>query len=302
MATIIILIVILIFALVMIPFMRQIAKDKIELERNPIDKKFSVLVGIINQELMGGKGEVVLFDDDKRLMNLFSEDSRNMLIQFFYSTGNLTIILNYKYFHNELVYKQQYNNLRNISLFQQKSIANDFLDKCIQKISEHKQKVGFGDLQTVDNTASLNEESDPTGILAAPFMALSLSQRMSVVNLMYLIASAAHISEKQFLMLSPVSQQLLITNLHWEDCKKQYLSSGREQLINDLSTIPVSTMAMIIMSAFQINHELLQTDLTDDDYSNLNDTFFQTFEDLGYPEERLKNIMQKLLLLQQKFG
>lgn len=95
--TLIFLLIIFILALIFVPFTRQLIKDKEELSRNPINKKFEILVGVINDTMFNGKGEITLFEDNPRLMNLISENRSNMLIQFYYSTGNLTIILNYKY-------------------------------------------------------------------------------------------------------------------------------------------------------------------------------------------------------------
>ena len=100
--TLIFLLVIFVLALIFVPFTRQLVKDKEELSRNPINKKFEILVGVINDIMLNGKGEVTLFDDDPRLMNLMSDDKSNMLIQFYYSTGNLTLILNYKFLQKEL--------------------------------------------------------------------------------------------------------------------------------------------------------------------------------------------------------
>ena len=79
MVTIIILIIVLILALVIVPFTRQIVKDKEELAKTPINEKFQILVAKINDGLLDGKGEITLFDDDPRLMNLMSEDMRNMI-------------------------------------------------------------------------------------------------------------------------------------------------------------------------------------------------------------------------------
>ena len=101
--TLIFILVVFLLALIFVPFTRQLVKDKEELSRNPINKKFEILVGVINDTMLEGKGEITLFNDDPRLMNLMSEDKRNMLIQFYYSTGNLTITLNYKYLQKELV-------------------------------------------------------------------------------------------------------------------------------------------------------------------------------------------------------
>ena len=88
MVTIILLIILFLAALLFVPFARQLAKDKMELAANPINEKFGILVGIINDALLAGGGEVTLFDDNPKLMNLFSKDQANILIQFFYGTGS----------------------------------------------------------------------------------------------------------------------------------------------------------------------------------------------------------------------
>ena len=62
--TLIFLLVIFILALLFLPFMRQIAKDKIELSQTTLPKKFEILFAAINAGLMEGKGELTTFDDD----------------------------------------------------------------------------------------------------------------------------------------------------------------------------------------------------------------------------------------------
>lgn len=84
MVTIILLIILLLAALLFVPFARQLEKGKMELAANPINEKFGILVGIINDALLAGRGEITLFDDNPKLMNLFSKDQANILIQFFY--------------------------------------------------------------------------------------------------------------------------------------------------------------------------------------------------------------------------
>ena len=64
--TLIFLLVIFVLALIFVPFTRQLVKDKEELSRNPINKKFEILVGVINDIMLDGKGEITLFDDDPR--------------------------------------------------------------------------------------------------------------------------------------------------------------------------------------------------------------------------------------------
>ena len=84
MTTIIILIVILIVALIAIAFSRQLVMDKQELLQTPINEKFKVLASVINEGLLDGKGELTVFDDDPRIMNLMSMNRQNLLIQFHY--------------------------------------------------------------------------------------------------------------------------------------------------------------------------------------------------------------------------
>ena len=143
MVTIILLIILFLAALLFVPFARQLAKDKMELAANPINEKFGILVGIINDALLAGGGEVTLFDDNPKLMNLFSKDQANILIQFFYGTGNLTITLNYKYYQRELVFKKEFYHLREASIYQQKDVANEFIELCQKKIMEHQRKVSY---------------------------------------------------------------------------------------------------------------------------------------------------------------
>ena len=128
-------------------FTRQLVTNKEELSRNPINKKFEILAGVINDTMLEGKGEITLFNDDPRLMNLMAEDKRNMLIQFYYSTGHLNIKLNYKYLQKELLYKKIFPGLRNLSVFMQRDIANEFIAICSKKITEHQQNVGYTDLK-----------------------------------------------------------------------------------------------------------------------------------------------------------
>jgi hypothetical protein len=92
--TLIVLLVVLFLALLFIPFMRQIAKDKVELSQTTLPQKFETLFATINAGLMGGNGELTTFDDEPRLVNMMDHSHPNMLIQFYYSTANLSITLN----------------------------------------------------------------------------------------------------------------------------------------------------------------------------------------------------------------
>ena len=115
-ATLIVLLIITVLALIFLPFSRALMKDREELTSNPLDRKFQILISRINQLLMGGHGEVIKTNDPRQI-NLFDENHANMIINFYYSTGSLTIILKYKYYQVELKKEMQANMLALTFLF-----------------------------------------------------------------------------------------------------------------------------------------------------------------------------------------
>lgn len=141
-ATLIVILIITLLAILILPFSRALMKDRAELHENPLDKKFSILISRINQLMMNGCGEVVKFENDPRMLNLFDENHANMLIHFNYSTGSLTITLKYKYFHVELVKKMQFDNMRQAETFRQQDVANHFVEEARIAIQQHQAKVG----------------------------------------------------------------------------------------------------------------------------------------------------------------
>lgn len=301
MATIIILVIVLIFSALIVPFARQLVKDKVELKQTPINKKFELLVSIINDTLLEGRGEITLFDDDPRLMNLMSDDRRNLLIQFYYSTGNLTITLNYKYFQKELVHKEVYPNVRNITIFGQKDIANSFIEVCNKKILEHQQKVSYNDAQKVSpNSFQANSQSDPTQMLSAVYEDLSLHQKQSIINLMCMIAKYGGKDDAETQKLSAISQQILILKVSWVDCKTQFVREGESAVLKDLKSLEESSMGSIILSIMQLLHELsFPSANIDPDLLNYT---LGLFEKLGYSEQRVEGMLKKIMLLGQMFG
>lgn len=303
MTTIIILIVLLILALVIIPFSRQLILDKEELHKTPINEKFKELVTIINNTMLNGEGEITLFDNNPRLMNLMSDNMRNMLIQFYYSTGNLTIILNYKYFQKELVHKEVYNNLRNITIFTQKDIARSFIEVCNKKIMEHQQMVMKSQTAAMPyGSENINIEGDTTSFLAAPYKSLSLRQKRSVVNLLYIIAKHKGLNDNEIRELTSINQQAVILNLRLDDCKRQLIQDGNSEtsIVNDLKGIDEGCMSSIILSVIQLLHDLANSL---DDFDTEFEEYVNTlFEQMGYSQQRVENIIKKINLLGNMFS
>lgn len=301
MTTIVILIIVLIFALLIVPFTRQMVKDKEELAQNPINKKFEVLVGVINEAMLNGKGELALFDDDPKAMNLMSDDMQNMLIQFYYSTGHLTIILKYKYFHNELIFKKEFYNLRNATIFAQRDVANEFIELSKKKIAEHQQKVGAVGMQNISGNSSGDlYDSDPMDMVRGMYSGLSQSQKKSAVNFLYTIGKSNGSSDSDILNNPAFSQLVLILNVLWNDCKQQLNSMGEDEIYSSLKGADDAVISMLILHSSQLVIALSAPSSEVDPI--LEKKFFDSFRRLGYSQENVEEELEKMMLMSQMFN
>ena len=299
--TLIFLLVIFVLALIFVPFTRQLVKDKEELSRNPINKKFEILVGVINDVMLDGKGEVTLFDDDPRLMNLMSDDKRNMLIQFYYSTGNLSITLKYKFLQKELVYEKQFSGLRNLSAFMQRDIANEFIEICGRKIAEHQQNVGYMDMSSMSGIQNPTlSDSDPMDVVRGMYDGLTTRQRCSAINLLYVIAQSSGVPEGTILKNVAFNQTVLTLNVKWAECKRQLETLGENAIYTDLNGIDNSVITMLLLSAFQLVVSL------SDNPNNINpaveEKFIYCFGRMGYSEEKINQELEKIMLMAKMFS
>ena len=299
--TLIFLLVIFVLALIFVPITRPLVKDKAELSRNPITKKFEILVGVINDVMLDGKGEVTLFDDDPRLMNLMSDDKRNMLIQFYYSTGNLSITLKYKFLQKELVYEKQFSGLRNLSAFMQRDIANEFIEICGRKIAEHQQNVGYMDMSSMSGIQNPTlSDSDPMDVVRGVYNGLTTRQRCSAINLLYVIAQTSGMPEDTILKNVAFNQTVLTLNVKWEECKRQLETLGENAIYTDLNGIDDSVITMLLLSAFQLVVSL------SDNPNNINpaveEKFIYCFGRMGYSEEKINQELEKIMLMAKMFS
>lgn len=131
-------IVIIVAVFILIKFIVELSKDKDDLQGQTLDEKFNVIINMLNETAFNGRGEITKINN--RELNLY-EVGTNQLVKFQYSTGSLTIDWRYKYFQKEIVHSRQYNNFRNLSLFEQQKIAKIFIEEGLRKIEAHKQSV-----------------------------------------------------------------------------------------------------------------------------------------------------------------
>jgi hypothetical protein len=131
-------IVIVIVGYILIRFFIALSKDNDDLQGRTLDDKFDVIVNMINDAAFDGAGSVTTLD--KREFNLY-EDGQNQIIKFQYSTGHLTITWKYKYFQKEVVHKRQYNDVRNLSSFDQEKIGKQMISEMAMVVEKHKNDV-----------------------------------------------------------------------------------------------------------------------------------------------------------------
>jgi hypothetical protein len=133
-------IVIVIVGYILIRFFISLSKDNDDLQGRTLDDKFNVIVHMINEAAFDGSGSVTTLD--KREFNLYQE-GQNQIIKFQYSTGHLTITWKYKYFQKEVVHERQFNDVRNLSLFDQQKIGEQMIKEMAIVVERHKNNV-FG--------------------------------------------------------------------------------------------------------------------------------------------------------------
>ena len=124
-------------------FFLDLNKDNSDLQGQSLPEKFAVIVSSINEVAYDGMGNVTTLD--KRSFNLY-QDGLNQIINFQYGTGHLMITWKYKYFQKEIVHEKQYNNVRNLSLFEQQKIADNMISEMEQVVENHKNNVIGGTL------------------------------------------------------------------------------------------------------------------------------------------------------------
>jgi hypothetical protein len=130
-----------IIGFILLKFFLSLSKDNDDLQGQTLDDKFRVIVNAINDVSYNGNGSVTRLD--KREFNLYKE-GENQIIKFQYSTGHLTITWKYKYFQKEVVHQRQFNDVRNLSIFEQQKIADQMISEIVQVVERHKLNVISG--------------------------------------------------------------------------------------------------------------------------------------------------------------
>lgn len=301
--TLVVLLIITLLAMIFLPFSRALMKDRSELHENPMEKKFNILITRINDLLMNGQGEVVKFKDDPRMLNLFDDNHANMIINFYYSTGSLTITLKYKYYHVELVKKMQFDNMRQAETFRQQDVANHFCEEATIAIRQHQIKInnerGLKDSAgeyIFGSQPSIGGSDNPVDLVRGMYDNFSRDEKIAWVNVAQMIYCADGSSVNDFKNHPQFSDILLNFQVNYSEAEKQFNQIGESGIIDILDNGKDEDLIMKLMPVFPF-----ALDQSGPNEARI-DKFYSIFGRLGYTQERIDNELEKMMLLMQHFG
>jgi len=300
MVTLIIIFIILVLALIILSFTKNLMKDNLDLRNRPIEDRFKILIDEINKAILDGKGKTEYpIANDKRLLELRSDDKKNYLIEFDYSTGNLTIHLKYLYLQKELNAKVPFYHVRDVDYFTQKRMANEFIQKMRVAIAKHQETIGIPEQSAPLHSQSdddLFDDEDPINMIGSMYEDLSMHQKKSIINMAYLIFSAKGSSWEEFVNYPTTRTQLNFLNLNWQDCQQQLNSEGENAIYSDLRGLRDGVYDSLLM--FWLS--MVMTEYGPDDYRA--DKFMSMNEKLGHSEEDVEQRIQKIQAMMNYFG
>ena len=300
MVTLIIIFIILVLALIILSFTKNLMKDNLDLRNRPIEDRFKILIDEINKAILDGKGKTEYpIANDKRLLELRSDDKKNYLIEFDYSTGNLTIHLKYLYLQKELNAKVPFYHVRDVDYFTQKRMANEFIQKMRVAIAKHQETIGIPEQSAPLYSQSdddLFDDEDPINMVGSMYGDLSMHQKKSIINMAYLIFSAKGSSWEEFVNYPTTRTQLNFLNLNWQDCQQQLNAEGEDAIYSDLRGLRDGVYDSLLM--FWLS--MVMTEYGPDDYRA--DKFMSMNEKLGHSEEDVEQRIQKIQAMMNYFG
>ena len=292
------LLVLLVLALLIVPFARDMVKDKLELQKISIDKKFQILIENLNQGLMFGDAEVVLFDDNPRIFNMFSQKHPSRILHFSYATGHLVIEMGYKYFQHELRFNKRYYNLRDVSVFMQKNIARDFIETAQFKMKEHEAKVSGIGAASINDTLppikGVRQEESAMQLLDNFFAELSREQQVAMVNHLAVIYSSTG-SQLRY-DNTVVQQQMLMMNVSEGTCRKALLDYGEQHIYDVIKALRGTEDKDTFIDLHVQNCLVLVKNLanSDEELDVMGDKMIKGFAAIGISEEEVEQRMMRL--------
>ncbi len=148
-----IILIILLTGYISIRYFFSYNKDIEDLHGQTLAEKFNLIVKEINNAAFDRNG--VVTSVDYREFNLY-EEGKNQIVNFQYVTGHLNITWEYKYFQKEIIHKKQFDNVRNLSIFEQQNIGTRMVHEMAEIVESHKNKI-LRDDKNIFNSSNLEK-------------------------------------------------------------------------------------------------------------------------------------------------
>ena len=297
----IIIIVVLIGSLIFMNFARDMIKDKQELKEHPLHERYNILMANVNAGILGGRGELKIFDDQPRLVNMMDQDRPNIMIQFYYVSGSMTIALLYLFLHRRLVFKKTFHRMNNASNFLQRDVANEFVGEALAKMVEHQRNVaglgsGYAPKNQTIKPSSANLGDDP-GMMAQETLYgnMTQSQKNSMANMIYLIMKADGTPDSIIYNNPVFSAFVRNLGVNTSEAKAQFLTYGEQGIIADLIGLGEPSTGILIMIGSAVCIENGRP------IGARDEKFAEMLDKLGIDEQEMSNRIEKMKLLNQMF-
>ena len=297
----IVILIVLVLALIFVAFTHNLIRDMVELDHQPLEKKFETVIQEVNAGLLGGGGETVTFPNDKRNVNLFNDNCPNHIITFYYSTGNLSITYKYKFYQQEMVYERIFKGVRNINIYDQTALAKEFVAEALKRKSEHEHKV-ISDIEGINtkNIDPFGNSDNPVNMIDKCYESFTKEQKMSVAVLYYIIGLSSHKSDKTIQEDITFRQMLLPLHLKWDECYDFYIRNGEDGALEELKKIGTSNTTLRSLVLFNAVCMAKGVDSIADPSGF--DKLVNCFCRIGFSENELTSEIEKLSLVTKLFG
>lgn len=300
-ATLIVILIIIILAILILPFSRDLMRDRTELYNNPMEKKFHIILSRINELLMDGNGRVVTFKNDPRSLNLFDKSRPNMIINFYYSTGTLNIILRYKFFQVELVKQLQFHDMRQADAFSQQDVANHFCEEAQKAIVQHQNKVSatMGHKNASGNYAFYNNStttnlSNPINLLRGMYDTLPNEVKLAIVYIGLEIFRIDGDDIESFQHHPAVPTMLLSLQVNFSDAINRFGLDGKYEAIKTLKDFKSNNNVATIVLIMPLLPLLSDANKPSETKVEL---FLNIFSQAGFSRNEIYNEVEKVMLL-----
>jgi hypothetical protein len=248
-------IVIGIIGFILIRFFLSLSKDNDDLQGQTLLQKFEVIVSMLNEVAFEGKGKVTTLD--KREFNLY-EDGQNQIIKFQYGTGHLTIIWKYKYFQKEVVLTRQFDNVRNLSIFEQQKIGEIMISEIEKAVIKHKNNIlGLENNFSSSSLPATEKKINKNSNLAIDIF--SEKQRGAIIGMLKLISNInGQIPNNRLKFIEMISENLKID---LEDSSFFLLKNGSQlHILSELINLNKDQERYLIITINRMISEGVPTD------------------------------------------